>query len=215
MERVVEVDALVVARCRGRRASLHRVGAVEHDEARLRLRAAPARAACASGTPFHLPMQLQPSTQSWRVICVRDGSARSSASENAAGFSTRPPTFSCQSAKPFCAQRDVVGVVAARACRWRGIPATTSASVNSCASAVRGATAAARARLRLLALFSMSRSHVVCDSRSQPVSSAEPAAGDRAAQQMRRSRWRAASALGLASWPASSRRLGRHACTSR
>ena len=46
-------------------------------------------------------IQLQPSTQSWRVICVRDGSARKSASENLAGRSTRPPRSSDQSAKPF------------------------------------------------------------------------------------------------------------------
>ena len=33
---------------------------------------------CDSRTPFHWPMQLQPSTQSCRVICVRAGIARSS-----------------------------------------------------------------------------------------------------------------------------------------
>src|ERR1700719_324085 len=43
-------------------------------------------------------MQLQPSTQSWRVIWVRDGMARRSARENSIGFSTRPLTFSLKSA---------------------------------------------------------------------------------------------------------------------
>ncbi len=58
-----------------------------------------------SGTPFHLPMQLQPSTQSCRVIWVRDGMARSSASDSSSGVSTRPPTDSFQSAKPFVGMR--------------------------------------------------------------------------------------------------------------
>ena len=55
-----------------------------------------------SGTPFHLPMQLQPSTQSCRVICVRDGNARRTASENCAGVSTRPPTLSRKQRNCFC-----------------------------------------------------------------------------------------------------------------
>ena len=54
-----------------------------------------------SCAPFHWPMQLQPSTQSWRVICEREGSARKSASERLIGLSTRPPTSSFQPAK-FC-----------------------------------------------------------------------------------------------------------------
>ena len=48
----------------------------------------------ASCTPVHLPITLQPSTQSWRVIWVREGSARSCSSENDSGCPTRPPTFS-------------------------------------------------------------------------------------------------------------------------
>jgi anti-sigma-K factor RskA len=37
-------------------------------------------------------MQLHPSTQSCRVICVRDGKSLSSASEKLRGRSTSPPT---------------------------------------------------------------------------------------------------------------------------
>ena len=42
------------------------------------------------GTPFHFAIALQPSTQSCRVICVRDGIDLSSANENRAGCLTRP-----------------------------------------------------------------------------------------------------------------------------
>jgi hypothetical protein len=45
-------------------------------------------------------MQLHPSTQSWRVICVRDGIPRSAARPSASGFSTSPPTVSVYPAKP-------------------------------------------------------------------------------------------------------------------
>src|SRR5579862_9878072 len=48
-------------------------------------------------------MQLQPSTQSWRVIWVRGGMARSSAMESDNLRSTRPPTSMRQSAKSFAA----------------------------------------------------------------------------------------------------------------
>ena len=51
-------------------------------------------------TPVHSPMQLQPSTQSWRVIWVRAGSAFSSSRLSDSGRSTRPSTTSFQSAKP-------------------------------------------------------------------------------------------------------------------
>ena len=44
-------------------------------------------------------MQLQPSTQSWRVIWVRDGSALIWSSVSASGRSTRPSTISFQLAK--------------------------------------------------------------------------------------------------------------------
>ncbi|MEJ0040912.1 MAG: GNAT family N-acetyltransferase [Rhizomicrobium sp.] len=55
----------------------------------------------ASGAPVHSPMQLQPSTQSWRVIWVRGGNLRISASDSLSGFSTRPPTGMIQSLKPW------------------------------------------------------------------------------------------------------------------
>ena len=87
MEGVDQVDALVV----GRAAEI--VGAVQDDVARVRLQA-PWSSTALSGTPVHLPMALQPSTQSWRVICVREGMARRSASESDWGASTRPSTAS-------------------------------------------------------------------------------------------------------------------------
>src|SRR5262249_47428251 len=81
-------------------AESHRIGTIEHQmracgSKRTRRRSSP------SGAPFFFPIQPQPSTRSCGVICVRDGSARRSASENFAGRSTSPPTSSCQSAKPF------------------------------------------------------------------------------------------------------------------
>jgi hypothetical protein len=58
-----------------------------------------------SGTPAHLPIALQPSTQSWRVICVRAGMARSSASESDSGVATSPSTASRQLTKSSTAWR--------------------------------------------------------------------------------------------------------------
>ena len=58
---VVEVDAFVV---RLGAVILHRVGAIEHHVARLRARLRPSPAARESFAPFHLPIALQPSTQS-------------------------------------------------------------------------------------------------------------------------------------------------------
>ena len=45
-----------------------------------------------SGTPVHWPIAVQPSSHVCRVICVRDGSCFSSASENVRGRATRPST---------------------------------------------------------------------------------------------------------------------------
>ncbi len=60
----------------------------------------PARSISAPNrAPVHSPMQLQPSTQSWRVIWVRAGNALSWARFSDSGRSTRPSTTSFQSAK--------------------------------------------------------------------------------------------------------------------
>src|SRR3989338_8486085 len=53
-----------------------------------------------STTPFHLAMALQPSTQSWRVIWVRAGSALISSSEKLLGSFTSPATSSLQRGQP-------------------------------------------------------------------------------------------------------------------
>src|SRR5258708_28863637 len=52
-----------------------------------------------SGTPVHLPIALHPSTQSWRVICVRLGISRSRASVSFKGCCTSPSICSTHSAK--------------------------------------------------------------------------------------------------------------------
>jgi hypothetical protein len=77
----------------------------------------------ASGTPVHLPITLQPSTQSWRVICVREGIACSSARLYCAGRATSPPTFSRQSAKrsaSSCRYRRLSGIAGAVAAELVG-----------------------------------------------------------------------------------------------
>ena len=53
-----------------------------------------------SGAPVHFPIALQPSTQSWRVICVRWGKAFNCASVRLSERSTRPVTDSSISQKP-------------------------------------------------------------------------------------------------------------------
>jgi len=47
-----------------------------------------------SATPVHSAMADHPSSHVWRVICVRLGSARRSASERLIGRATSPPTSS-------------------------------------------------------------------------------------------------------------------------
>ena len=91
---------------------LERVGAEEGDDSAPRgFRPAAVEQRARAARPVHLPMQLQPSTQSWRVICVRDGRARSSASDSCIGLSTRPPTSSRQSAKSARRAATIVGIV--------------------------------------------------------------------------------------------------------
>src|SRR3546814_7984034 len=53
-----------------------------------------------SWTPVHCPIALHPSTQSWRVICVRCGIARMSAIDSDSGRATRPETLTRQSTNP-------------------------------------------------------------------------------------------------------------------
>ena len=99
MEGVDQIDALVIGR---RRRSCRRSGRRCSAPAAA---ARPAPSTWPSGTPVHLPIALQPSTQSWRVICVRAGIACSSASEQVSGAATSPSTRSRQSAKPVCGMR--------------------------------------------------------------------------------------------------------------
>ena len=72
MEGVDEVDAFVILAVAVGRLLVF-VGAVEHGIARVGLRGPRVCSSRPSGTPVHLPMALQPSTQSCRVIWVRDG----------------------------------------------------------------------------------------------------------------------------------------------
>ena len=81
----MQVDAFVVAAA----AAVEVVEAVEDDMARAGFTLARS-SRCASGTPLHWPITLQPSTQSWRVIWVRVGKARNASSENSSGRSTMP-----------------------------------------------------------------------------------------------------------------------------
>ncbi len=200
MARVVEVDALVVE---VGAVVGHRIGAVEHDEARLGLRAVTASSSADSRAPFHLPIALQPSTQSWRVICVRDGSARSSASEKlarrvdeAADVERVVGEAVGQPARRTASVSGCVGAVAAKRRR-------RSASANSCAIALRAATS-----VRGSASFSGSTesstlgNHSVCDSCSQPASASVAAAA------AARARGSAAAAVALhgQSWRASAER---------
>ena len=98
MEGVDEIDAFVIGR------------AAESRRRSGRRRSAPAGFSVASseapsGTPVHLPIALQPSTQSWRVIWVRAGMRAQLGERKARGRSTRPSTASRQSAKPLAAWR--------------------------------------------------------------------------------------------------------------
>ena len=186
MEGVVEVDALVVDAA-SRRASAPSRRRSGRRRSAPPAQPRPARADAPSGTPFHLPMQLQPSTQSWRVICVRDGMARRSASENSAGVSTRPSTFSRQSAKPFSRQRAIVRHRPASSCRWRGIRRQVGLGRTPAPGRSSRAARAARRASGARALDRMSRNHGAC---GQLVAAAEHAAP------RRRSRRRAESRAG-------------------
>ncbi len=86
MECVDEVDALIVAAAAVERL-FEFVGAIEDDIAGSGLRPSALQELARAGRPVHLPMALQPSTQSCRVICVRDGSFFRSASDKASGRS--------------------------------------------------------------------------------------------------------------------------------
>ncbi len=178
------------------RASSIGVGAVEHDVARLGLDARRGRAASPSGTPVHLPMQLQPSTQSCRVIWVRDGSARSSASDKLTGRSTRPPTSSRQSAKLVVGERADSRRPADRSCRWRGTSGEMIGLAVFRRQRVRaGEQRAAPGPVRLLgAVEDRAKAQSLCDSWSQPTSGrAPPTAGARA---RKRRRCRRSAAIG-------------------
>ena len=147
-------------------------------------------------------MQLQPSTQSWRVIWVRAGIALQLVERELGRLGDQAADAELVAGEAGVAQRDVVGVARVeRAVAAKGLARRRPGS-NSCAIAGRGATIFCAARLRCCALFSVSTNDSFCDSRSQPASSADAGGGDRAAQQV------AAVALpgahqgeGLASWP--------------
>src|SRR3954471_12411439 len=132
------------------------------------------RPACLSSrhncTPFHLPIALQPSTQSWRVICVRGGSARNCASENCIGVFTRPSTFSAQFLKSLRASAWYTGFCGLLVPLLRNF-GDRSASVNSCAIDLRGSSALCAALLALSPADRIFGNHSVSLSRSQPVSS--------------------------------------------
>ena len=117
---VDEIDGLVIMRARRIEAvAVHRVEAAEQHIAGLRLRARRAPAAAAAARPVHWPMALQPSTQSCRVICVRDGRARSSASEISNGVRDEAADLQAIAGELLGGERLIVGLAGVGACRWR------------------------------------------------------------------------------------------------
>src|SRR5450631_1526381 len=122
-------------------------------------------------------MALQPSTQSWRVICVRAGILRSSTSVSFSGLATSPSTCSAQSANAFAASAWYpasfgIDVPLLRNCGER------SASENSCAMDLRGLMRCCAPLLSDSPTARTLGNHSVRDRRSQPAvtSAANPAA---------------------------------------
>src|SRR5258706_6854359 len=140
----------------------------------------------ASCTPFHLPIALQPSTQSWRVICVRAGIARSCASVSLIGFSTRPSTCRDQSAKWVAASAWYSGLFGLAVPLLRKV-GERSFSKNSGAMALRDVTGCCGALVSFSVEPSILGNHSLLDSRSQPARKSVPVAPVMRSRKLRRS----------------------------
>src|SRR5262245_2015875 len=144
-----------------------------------------------SGTPFHLAIALQPSTQSWRVIWVRAGIALIAGSPNPSFRSTRPAISSFQSAQLFAAPArysSVIGGGLPLGLKYRDM----SFSANSCARAFLPARKRSRRRLTPSTDSSTDRTSWFCCSRlknpSQPASPTNPTPWSAPASTRRRDR---------------------------
>src|SRR6476659_9293561 len=141
----------------------------------------------ASGTPLHLPITLHPSTQSWRVICVRVGIARKASSENSSGRSTSPAICNRYPANPpaFIARYSgVCGLV-------EPLGRNTGEIIDSGNSAARRWPVSAR-WMRWLsgsATLSTSTKRPLLDNAPQPVSNAAPVPAIAARSKRRRAIW--------------------------
>ena len=120
-------------------------------------------------------MALQPSTQSWRVICVRAGSSLSAASDQLLGVFTNPTTSSVHSAKS-CATCSAYCSVPGSVLPFAGKTVEMSASPYSLASASRGVTTRCTASVNHSVLLRMSGNQLLCVRLSQPDSATRLAA---------------------------------------